>query len=113
MLGERLVLIEKKANFLITGKNSHGNFTVKPTSFMQLTRCPDTAIIVGTIQEGIVENGNAISMVFPKGDPIAEVAVNLQIQKKDVPSAETYQSIGIKLSRETYQTLLTRNNTSN
>ena len=105
----KLIKIVKGINFSITGENSHGKFEVRPTSFMELSRCPETAIVVGTIITGKTEKGNSLNLVFSKGEPVSEIAENLQIQHKDVPSAEKSMSIGIKLSRMTFQALKDRN----
>ncbi len=106
----KLIFIEKHPIFKIKGENDSEPFEIKVTSFMQLTRCPNTAIVTGTVIDGIIAKGNVITIEFPEGNPIDEVAENIQICKQDVLDAIKGQQIGIQLSKTTYKELLTLSN---
>ncbi len=108
-----LTKIRKNPNFIITGENASGPFEIKVGSFMELTRCPELAIVTGRVLSGTVNTGDPIKIQFHGGNPIDEKIKSIQIQKIDIPSAATGKGIGIKLSSTTFQKLLTLNNGSN
>lgn len=109
----RLTLIEKIINFSITGENSNGAFEIKITSFMNLTRHPETVICVGRVKKGQVKKGDLLEISFLDNSLLIDEISNIQLNKKDIPVALTGQSIGIKFTKTTYETLRAVNSACN
>lgn len=106
----RNISIEKNIHYSIVGNNTDGPFEVKVSSHLQLTRCPETAIVIGRVIEGKIKIGDVLQIKFHGKDPIWEVVKNLQLQKKDIPESVKMKSIGIQLSETSYQHLKDFNN---
>jgi len=101
----KLVLIEKKINFAVTGVNQNGNFIVKISSFLQLPRCPETAILIGRVIEGKMNKGDIMEICLLGKDPIWETAQSMQINKNEIFESDGKKSLGIKLKDTTFEEL--------
>ena len=107
---QTLTKIEKDINFSIIGKNENGIFELIVSSFFQLTRCPETDIVVVRVTQGKdVMLGTSLAIVFENGNMIVDNIQNLQIGKKDAAKTRGRKSTGIKLGKINFEELKTLN----
>ncbi len=106
MCRNRLSLIVKSIRFHIVGQNPDGQkFELMPSSFLELTRCHDTVIIVARVVSGKIKNGDVLAIKFSMESLIFDIVENLQYKKRDISEAEKGMSIGIKLRKLTFEAL--------